>query len=174
MLSRRISVCCLFIFLAMICEVRWFILNFYRFLHELAQIPNFAERAQCIIFRSVFSEGITAVHRKVEIITRASKVCLLSNSKTALPSLEVKEGVGSGKDQLGSLCRNIVDLRLCVFLSITVTIIPCERACRWVSKKEGDADWQRRKREKKTTLLQISSHIFQIPPNVHSGHLKPT
>ncbi|KAM9715289.1 formin-1 isoform 4-T4 [Dama dama] len=44
-----------------------------QFLHELAQIPNFAERAQCIIFRSVFSEGITALHRKVEIITRASK-----------------------------------------------------------------------------------------------------
>ncbi|KAK2103860.1 hypothetical protein P7K49_017716 [Saguinus oedipus] len=43
------------------------------FLHELAQIPNFAERAQCIIFRSFFSEGITSLHRKVEIITRASK-----------------------------------------------------------------------------------------------------
>lgn len=44
-----------------------------QFLHELAQIPNFAERAQCIIFRSVFSEGMTSLHRKVEIITRASK-----------------------------------------------------------------------------------------------------
>ncbi|XP_049755564.1 formin-1 isoform X2 [Elephas maximus indicus] len=44
-----------------------------QFLHELAQIPNFAERAQCIIFRSVFSEGITSLHRKVEIITGASK-----------------------------------------------------------------------------------------------------
>ncbi|XP_066133318.1 formin-1 isoform X1 [Saccopteryx bilineata] len=44
-----------------------------QFLHELAQIPNFAERAQCIILRSAFSEGITSVHRKVEIITRASK-----------------------------------------------------------------------------------------------------
>ncbi|XP_038597026.1 formin-1 [Tachyglossus aculeatus] len=44
-----------------------------QFLYELAQIPNFAERAQCIIFRSVFSEGIGAVHRKVEIVTRASK-----------------------------------------------------------------------------------------------------
>ncbi|KAM5239380.1 formin-1 isoform 4-T6 [Hipposideros larvatus] len=44
-----------------------------QFLHELAQIPNFAERAQCIIFRSIFSEGITSLHRKVEIITRASK-----------------------------------------------------------------------------------------------------
>ncbi|KAM7155911.1 formin-1 isoform 2-T3 [Molossus nigricans] len=47
-----------------------------QFLHELAQIPNFAERAQCIIFRSVFSEGITSLHRKVEIITRASKALL--------------------------------------------------------------------------------------------------
>ncbi|XP_006831871.1 PREDICTED: formin-1 isoform X2 [Chrysochloris asiatica] len=44
-----------------------------QFLHELALIPNFAERAQCIIFRSVFSEGITSLHRKVDIITRASK-----------------------------------------------------------------------------------------------------
>lgn len=54
------------------------IIRFYfdRFLHELAQIPNFAERAQCIIFRAVFSEGVTALHRKVEIVTRASKVCL--------------------------------------------------------------------------------------------------
>ncbi|XP_075387078.1 formin-1 isoform X1 [Tenrec ecaudatus] len=44
-----------------------------QFLHELAQIPNFAERAQCIIFRSVFSESVTSLHRKVEILTRASK-----------------------------------------------------------------------------------------------------
>ncbi|XP_061036534.1 formin-1 isoform X2 [Eubalaena glacialis] len=51
-----------------------------QFLHELAQIPNFAERAQCIIFRSVFSEGITAVRRKVEIITRASKGLLQMKS----------------------------------------------------------------------------------------------
>ncbi|XP_063106395.1 formin-1 isoform X3 [Cavia porcellus] len=44
-----------------------------QFLHELAQIPNFAERAQCIIFRSVFAEGVTSLHRKVEIVTQASK-----------------------------------------------------------------------------------------------------
>ncbi|XP_067414138.1 formin-like isoform X2 [Emydura macquarii macquarii] len=44
-----------------------------QFLYELSQIPNFAERAQCIIFQSIFSEGITSVHRKVDIITRASK-----------------------------------------------------------------------------------------------------
>lgn len=51
-----------------------------QFLHELAQIPNFAERAQCIIFRSVFTEGITSLHRKVEIITRASKGLLQMKS----------------------------------------------------------------------------------------------
>lgn len=51
-----------------------------QFLHELAQIPNFAERAQCIIFRSVFSEGVTSLHRKVEIVTRASKGLLYMKS----------------------------------------------------------------------------------------------
>ncbi|XP_069065099.1 formin-1 isoform X2 [Pleurodeles waltl] len=44
-----------------------------QFLYELSQIPNFAERSQCIIFQSVFSEGITSVHRKVDIISRACK-----------------------------------------------------------------------------------------------------
>ncbi|NXD67084.1 FMN protein, partial [Eolophus roseicapillus] len=48
----------------------------HRFLYELSQIPNFTERAQCIIFQSVFSEGITSVHRKVDIITRVSKALL--------------------------------------------------------------------------------------------------
>ncbi|XP_054827248.1 formin-1 [Eublepharis macularius] len=47
-----------------------------QFLYELAQISNFAERAQCIIFQSVFSEGITAVHRKVDIINHVSKELL--------------------------------------------------------------------------------------------------
>ncbi|NXC50257.1 FMN protein, partial [Penelope pileata] len=47
-----------------------------QFLYELSQIPNFTERAQCIIFQSVFSEGITSVRRKVDIITRVSKALL--------------------------------------------------------------------------------------------------
>nr|XP_009930101.1 PREDICTED: formin-1 [Opisthocomus hoazin] len=47
-----------------------------QFLYELSQIPNFTERAQCIIFQSVFSEGITSVHRKADIITRVSKALL--------------------------------------------------------------------------------------------------
>ncbi|NWR63138.1 FMN protein, partial [Bucorvus abyssinicus] len=51
-----------------------------QFLYELSQIPNFTERAQCIIFQSVFSEGITSVHRKVDIITRVSKALLKMTS----------------------------------------------------------------------------------------------
>ncbi|XP_039561363.1 formin-1 isoform X3 [Passer montanus] len=51
-----------------------------QFLYELSQIPNFAERAQCIIFQSVFAEGITSVHRKVDIVTRASKALLSMKS----------------------------------------------------------------------------------------------
>ncbi|NWH69438.1 FMN protein, partial [Piaya cayana] len=47
-----------------------------QFLYELSQIPNFTERVRCIIFQSVFSEGITSVHRKVDIITRVSKALL--------------------------------------------------------------------------------------------------
>ncbi|KAM8921238.1 formin-1 [Pelodytes ibericus] len=43
-----------------------------QFLYELSQIPNFTQRAQCIIFQSIFTEGIGSVRRKVDIITRAS------------------------------------------------------------------------------------------------------
>ncbi|XP_077394744.1 formin-like isoform X1 [Festucalex cinctus] len=40
-----------------------------QFLYELAQIPNFAGRAHCIIFQSVFLDTISSIRRKVEIIT---------------------------------------------------------------------------------------------------------
>ncbi|XP_075699492.1 formin-1 [Rhinoderma darwinii] len=43
-----------------------------QFLYELSQIPNFTERAKCIIFQSVFAEGIGSVHRKIDIVTRTS------------------------------------------------------------------------------------------------------
>uniref|UniRef100_A0A803TSB6 Formin 1 n=1 Tax=Anolis carolinensis TaxID=28377 RepID=A0A803TSB6_ANOCA len=56
-----------------------------QFLYELSQIPNFAERARCIIFQSVFNEGITAVHRKVDIITIYSQELLgMKNVKDIL------------------------------------------------------------------------------------------
>ncbi|XP_042302167.1 LOW QUALITY PROTEIN: formin-1 [Sceloporus undulatus] len=51
-----------------------------QFLYELSQISNFAERTRCIIFQSVFSEGITAVHRKVGIINHVSKELLSTKS----------------------------------------------------------------------------------------------
>ncbi|KAG9481021.1 hypothetical protein GDO78_010330 [Eleutherodactylus coqui] len=43
-----------------------------QFLYELSQIPNFTERAKCIIFQSVFAEGICSIHRKIDIVTRIS------------------------------------------------------------------------------------------------------
>ncbi|KAM6466908.1 formin-1 isoform 3-T3 [Liasis olivaceus] len=51
-----------------------------QFLYELSQISNFAERAQCIIFQSVFSEGIIAVHHKVDIIHHVCKELITMKS----------------------------------------------------------------------------------------------
>ncbi|KPP69276.1 formin-like, partial [Scleropages formosus] len=41
-----------------------------QFLYELSQIPDFAGRAHCIIFQSVFFDGISSVRRKVDIVSR--------------------------------------------------------------------------------------------------------
>lgn len=46
-----------------------------RFLYELAQIPDFAGRAHCIIFQAVFLDSISSIHGKVEIISAVCKVC---------------------------------------------------------------------------------------------------
>ncbi|XP_075874480.1 formin isoform X1 [Nelusetta ayraudi] len=43
-----------------------------QFLYELSQIPDFAGRAHCIIFQSVFLDTIVSIHRKVAVI---SNVC---------------------------------------------------------------------------------------------------
>ncbi|XP_026520343.1 formin-1 [Notechis scutatus] len=51
-----------------------------QFLYELSQISNFAERAQCIIFQSVFNEGIIAVHHKVDIIHHVCKELITMKS----------------------------------------------------------------------------------------------
>ncbi|KAL7861794.1 hypothetical protein SRHO_G00132350 [Serrasalmus rhombeus] len=51
-----------------------------QFLYELSQIPDFAGRAHCIIFRSVFQDAISSIHRKVEIISRVCKELLESSS----------------------------------------------------------------------------------------------
>ncbi|XP_077411854.1 formin-like isoform X3 [Vanacampus margaritifer] len=47
-----------------------------QFLYELAQIPNFAGRAHCIIFQSVFLESMSSIRRKVEILTSVCKELL--------------------------------------------------------------------------------------------------
>uniref|UniRef100_A0A3B4WZW1 Formin 1 n=1 Tax=Seriola lalandi dorsalis TaxID=1841481 RepID=A0A3B4WZW1_SERLL len=47
-----------------------------QFLYELSQIPDFAGRAHCIIFQSVFLDTISSIRRKVEIISNVSKELL--------------------------------------------------------------------------------------------------
>ncbi|KAF4101819.1 formin-1 isoform X2 [Onychostoma macrolepis] len=51
-----------------------------QFLYELSQIPDFARRAHCIIFQSVFVDSISSVHQKVEIISAVSKGFLENDS----------------------------------------------------------------------------------------------
>ncbi|XP_061098613.1 formin-like [Conger conger] len=48
-----------------------------QFLYELAQIPDFSDRAHCLIFQATFSDGVSSVCRKVEIISDVCK-CLLN------------------------------------------------------------------------------------------------
>lgn len=45
-----------------------------RFLFELAQIPDFAGRARCIIFQSAFGDGITSIQRKLNTVSRVCEV----------------------------------------------------------------------------------------------------
>ncbi|XP_061700581.1 formin-1-like isoform X2 [Syngnathoides biaculeatus] len=47
-----------------------------QFLYELSQIPNFAGRAHCIIFRSIFLDTISSIRCKVEIIKNVCKELL--------------------------------------------------------------------------------------------------
>lgn len=51
-----------------------------QFLYELSQIPDFASRARCIIFQSVFLDTVSSIRRKVEIISNVSKELLECNS----------------------------------------------------------------------------------------------
>lgn len=51
-----------------------------QFLYELSQTPDFASRARCIIFQSVFLDTVSSIRRKVEIISNVSKELLDCNS----------------------------------------------------------------------------------------------
>ncbi|TSO67487.1 Formin [Bagarius yarrelli] len=51
-----------------------------QFLYELSQIPDFAGRAHCMIFHSVFLDSIASIHDKVDIISRVCKGLLEKDS----------------------------------------------------------------------------------------------
>uniref|UniRef100_A0A8C5HCJ7 Formin-like n=1 Tax=Gouania willdenowi TaxID=441366 RepID=A0A8C5HCJ7_GOUWI len=51
-----------------------------QFLYELSQIPDFAGRAHCIIFQSLFLDTISSVRRKVEVISNICKEMLECDS----------------------------------------------------------------------------------------------
>ncbi|XP_058649547.1 formin-2 isoform X2 [Onychostoma macrolepis] len=44
-----------------------------QFLHQLSQIPNFSGRVFCILFQSTFTECISSVQRKLQILQRVCK-----------------------------------------------------------------------------------------------------
>lgn len=48
-----------------------------RFLFQLSQIPEFSGRVFCILFQSTFSECISSILRKLEILQRVCKVSML-------------------------------------------------------------------------------------------------
>lgn len=45
-----------------------------RFLYELSQIPDFADRARCIIFRSAFTDGVASIKRKLNTVSSVCEV----------------------------------------------------------------------------------------------------
>uniref|UniRef100_H3D3U5 Formin 1 n=1 Tax=Tetraodon nigroviridis TaxID=99883 RepID=H3D3U5_TETNG len=47
-----------------------------QFLYELSQIPDFADRARCIIFRSAFTDGVASIKRKLNTVSSVCEVLL--------------------------------------------------------------------------------------------------
>uniref|UniRef100_A0A3Q2ZTA9 Formin-2-like n=1 Tax=Kryptolebias marmoratus TaxID=37003 RepID=A0A3Q2ZTA9_KRYMA len=56
------------------------VLFFCRFLYQLSLIPNFSSRVFCILFRSNFSESMSCITRKLDILQRVCKA--LHDSRT--------------------------------------------------------------------------------------------
>ncbi|KAM4529252.1 formin [Fundulus diaphanus] len=50
-----------------------------QFLYELSQIPDFADRACCMIFQSTFTDGIASIKRKLSSVSCVCKVLLESS-----------------------------------------------------------------------------------------------
>ncbi|XP_061559875.1 formin isoform X6 [Phycodurus eques] len=47
-----------------------------QFLYELSQIPDFAGRARCIIFKAAFNDGMASIQHKLQIISCVSEALL--------------------------------------------------------------------------------------------------
>ncbi|XP_031656575.1 formin-like [Oncorhynchus kisutch] len=47
-----------------------------QFLFELSQIPDFPDRASCIIFQSVFIDAIDSIQHKLDIVSRVCKILM--------------------------------------------------------------------------------------------------
>ncbi|KAM6912925.1 formin-1 [Xenentodon cancila] len=63
-----------------------------QFLYELSQIPDFAGRAHCIIFQSVFLDTMSSIRRKVVIISNLCKDLLECNNLRDVMSLVLAFG----------------------------------------------------------------------------------
>ncbi|TMS11985.1 Formin [Larimichthys crocea] len=50
-----------------------------QFLYELSQIPNFSDRAHCVIFQSAFVDGIASVQRKLKTVSSVCEALLESD-----------------------------------------------------------------------------------------------
>jgi hypothetical protein len=47
-----------------------------QFLHELAEIPNFADRISCFMFQSEFDDGISSIENKLNNLKSTCQVTL--------------------------------------------------------------------------------------------------
>ncbi|XP_034755605.1 formin isoform X1 [Etheostoma cragini] len=63
-----------------------------QFLYELSQIPDFAGRARCIIFQSVFIDGIASIQHKLNTVSSVCKALLESNGVTEVMGLVLALG----------------------------------------------------------------------------------
>ncbi|XP_077366248.1 formin [Festucalex cinctus] len=50
-----------------------------QFLYELSQIPDFAGRARCIIFKAAFNDGVASIQHKLDVIASVCEALLEKN-----------------------------------------------------------------------------------------------
>ncbi|XP_076023870.1 formin [Genypterus blacodes] len=72
-----------------------------QFLYELSQIPDFAGRAHCIIFRSTFIDGVTSVQRKLHMVSSTCEALLEKTGVKEVMGLVLALG-----NRMNGGCRN--------------------------------------------------------------------